>query len=235
GRYSRSPKDSRRNGAAEPQRKTVPVKTSTSNALVSQYDGVGSYDWSYQEEEEPVNYALMAFSSSSSSSDNELSPTKPEQDLSYTNRPTAPIIEDWVSDSKDESETKAPQILTQSKQLSITAVRPVSTAVPQFKVTRPRHAKPIVTKTNSPIRRHITRSHSPKTSNSPPRVTAIKAPVGNPQHALKDKGVIDSGCSRHMTGNMSYLSDFEELNGEYVTFGGNPKGGKISRKGKIRT
>nr|GEZ57983.1 ribonuclease H-like domain-containing protein [Tanacetum cinerariifolium] len=54
---------------------------------------------------------------------------------------------------------------------------------------------------------------------------------GNPQKALKDKGVIDSGCSRHMTGNMSYLSDFEELNGGYVTFGGNPKGGKIIGKG----
>nr|GEX10216.1 putative ribonuclease H-like domain-containing protein [Tanacetum cinerariifolium] len=33
---------------------------------------------------------------------------------------------------------------------------------------------------------------------------------------------------------MSYLSDFEELNGGYVSFGGNPKGGKISSKGKIR-
>nr|GFA06947.1 putative ribonuclease H-like domain-containing protein [Tanacetum cinerariifolium] len=52
----------------------------------------------------------------------------------------------------------------------------------------------------------------------------------NPQYALKDKGVIDSGCSRHMTGNMSYLSDFEELNGGYVAFGGNPKGGKFEGK-----
>nr|GEY66938.1 putative ribonuclease H-like domain-containing protein [Tanacetum cinerariifolium] len=58
---------------------------------------------------------------------------------------------------------------------------------------------------------------------------------GNPQHALKDKGVIDSVCSRYMTGNMSYLFDFEELNGRYVSFGGNPKDGKISTKGKIRT
>nr|GFA36711.1 ribonuclease H-like domain-containing protein [Tanacetum cinerariifolium] len=53
--------------------------------------------------------------------------------------------------------------------------------------------------------------------------------------ALKDKGVIDSGCSRHMTGNISYLSDFKEINGGYVAFGGNPKGGKIIGKGKIRT
>nr|GFD41575.1 putative ribonuclease H-like domain-containing protein [Tanacetum cinerariifolium] len=34
---------------------------------------------------------------------------------------------------------------------------------------------------------------------------------------------------------MSYLSDFEELNGGYVAFGGNPKGGKITAKGKIKT
>nr|GEY54735.1 hypothetical protein [Tanacetum cinerariifolium] len=53
---------------------------------------------------------------------------------------------------------------------------------------------------------------------------------GNPQQALKDKGVIDSGFSRHMTGNISYLSDFEEINGGYVAFGENPKGGKITGK-----
>nr|GFA80525.1 ribonuclease H-like domain-containing protein [Tanacetum cinerariifolium] len=58
---------------------------------------------------------------------------------------------------------------------------------------------------------------------------------GNPQQALKDKCVVDSGCSRHMTGNISFLSDFEEFNGGYVSFGGNPKGGKISGKCKIKT
>nr|GEZ72885.1 hypothetical protein [Tanacetum cinerariifolium] len=71
-REYRSPKDSRRNGVAEPQRRTVSVDTSTSNALVSQCDGVGSYDWSYQAEDEPTNFSLMAFSPSSSSSDSEV-------------------------------------------------------------------------------------------------------------------------------------------------------------------
>ncbi|GJT80196.1 hypothetical protein Tco_1054538 [Tanacetum coccineum] len=52
---------------------------------------------------------------------------------------------------------------------------------------------------------------------------------------LKDKGVIGSRCSRHMTGNRSYLIDYEEIDGEFVAFGGNSKGGKITRKGKIRT
>nr|GEY57061.1 hypothetical protein [Tanacetum cinerariifolium] len=56
-------------------RRTVPVEVSTSNALVSQFDAVGGYDWSFQVNKEPTNYALMAYassgSSSSSGSDNE--------------------------------------------------------------------------------------------------------------------------------------------------------------------
>ncbi|GKA16565.1 ribonuclease H-like domain-containing protein [Tanacetum coccineum] len=58
---------------------------------------------------------------------------------------------------------------------------------------------------------------------------------GNPQLELQEKGVIDNGCSRHMTGNKSYLSDYEEIDGGFVAFGGDPKGGKITSKGKIST
>ncbi|GJR30254.1 hypothetical protein Tco_1106486 [Tanacetum coccineum] len=58
---------------------------------------------------------------------------------------------------------------------------------------------------------------------------------GNTQQDLKDKGVIDSRCSRHMIGNRSYLIDYEEIDRGFVSFGGNSKGGKITRKGKIRT
>ncbi|GKB36662.1 putative ribonuclease H-like domain-containing protein [Tanacetum coccineum] len=43
---------------------------------------------------------------------------------------------------------------------------------------------------------------------------------GNPQQDLKDKGVIDSGCSRHMTGNRSYLTDYKEINKGFVAFEG---------------
>ncbi|GJZ72608.1 ribonuclease H-like domain-containing protein [Tanacetum coccineum] len=50
-----------------------------------------------------------------------------------------------------------------------------------------------------------------------------------------DKGIIDSGCSRHMTVNMSYLTDYEEIDGGYVAFGGNPKQGKIIGKCTIKT
>nr|GEX65020.1 ribonuclease H-like domain-containing protein [Tanacetum cinerariifolium] len=65
--------------------------------------------------------------------------------------------------------------------------------------------------------------------------TAYPRPRGNPQLELQEKSVIDSGCSRHMIGNMSYLSEYEEIDGGYIAFGGDPKGGKITSKGKIST
>ncbi|GJZ59082.1 putative ribonuclease H-like domain-containing protein [Tanacetum coccineum] len=52
---------------------------------------------------------------------------------------------------------------------------------------------------------------------------------------LKETSVMDSGCSSHMTGNKAYLSDYEDFNGGFVAFGSDPKGGKITGKGKIKT
>nr|GEV09989.1 hypothetical protein [Tanacetum cinerariifolium] len=74
-RECRSPRD---NMNTEAPRRTVLVEASTLNALVSQCDAVGGYDWSFQDDEEPTNYALMAYSSSGSSSslgsDNKVAP-----------------------------------------------------------------------------------------------------------------------------------------------------------------
>nr|GEW35025.1 ribonuclease H-like domain-containing protein [Tanacetum cinerariifolium] len=221
-RECRSPKDTKRNVLAEPQRRN-----------------------SFQVEEEPTNYALMVFTSlSSSSSDNETdyyekkmaeTPARNHAQRGHNQhyaRMTLPNPQRHVVPTT---------VLTKSKLVPLTVARPVTTVVLQPHVTRPRPAKTIVTKPFSPPRRTINRRPSHPASNFPLKVTAAKAPKvnavkgGNPQHALKDKRVIDNGCSRHMIGNMSYLSDFEEINGGYVAFGGNPKGGKITGKGKIRT
>ncbi|GJZ50329.1 hypothetical protein Tco_0604519 [Tanacetum coccineum] len=56
---------------------------------------------------------------------------------------------------------------------------------------------------------------------------------GKPQQ--DDTGFVDSGCSRHMTGNIAYLSNFKEFDGGYVTFGGGAHGGKITGKGTLKT
>nr|GEW34470.1 retrovirus-related Pol polyprotein from transposon TNT 1-94 [Tanacetum cinerariifolium] len=464
-RKCRSPKDERRNGAADSQRRNVLVETYILNSLVSQCDGVGSYDWSFQAEDEPANYALMAFSSLSSFTDNEvvscskaytkayaqlqshydkltadfrksqfdvisyqtgleyvearllvyqqnefvleeditllklevqlrdnalvslrqtlekaeqerddlklklekfqtsfknliellasqtnaktglgynsqvftramfdyndylssgsdeslppspiydryqsgngyhdvplpyigifmppkpdlvvnnapnaietdhstfnkLSPSKLDQDLSHTNRPSAPIIEDWVSDSEAESETKTPQNVPTATPKSASP-KPTSNGKHRNRKacfvcksldhlikdydyhekkmaqsTSRNHAhmgnhKQYAQMTLQNPQRHmvpalvLTQSKPVPTTDVRPVSTVVPKIKGNLQHALKDKGVIDSGCSRNMTGNMSYLSDFEELNGGYVAFGGNPKGGKTSGKGKF--
>ncbi|GKD09577.1 hypothetical protein Tco_1189262 [Tanacetum coccineum] len=51
----------------EPTRRIVPVKETTLNTFVSQCDGFG-YDWSDQAEEGPTDFALMAYSSTSTNS-----------------------------------------------------------------------------------------------------------------------------------------------------------------------
>ncbi|GJZ18844.1 hypothetical protein Tco_0555434, partial [Tanacetum coccineum] len=59
--------------------------------------------------------------------------------------------------------------------------------------------------------------------------------VKTSDHTLKnmvDRGIFDSGCSGHMTGNKDQLEDFEEFNGGSVTFGGSK--GYITGKGRIR-
>ncbi|GKE96664.1 hypothetical protein Tco_1581519 [Tanacetum coccineum] len=62
-----------------------------------------------------------------------------------------------------------------------------------------------------------------------------KFEYGNPEICLQDHAVVDSGCSSHMTGNKAYLQDYEDYNGGFVSFRSDPKGGKITGKGKIRT
>ncbi|GJX51884.1 putative ribonuclease H-like domain-containing protein, partial [Tanacetum coccineum] len=74
-----------------------------------------------------------------------------------------------------------------------------------------------------------------------PRAVLLKAgltPVntvwpGKPQQ--DDKGFVDSGCSSHITRNITYLSDFKEFVRGYVAFGGGAYGGRITGKGTLKT
>ncbi|GJQ90764.1 putative ribonuclease H-like domain-containing protein [Tanacetum coccineum] len=60
------------------------------------------------------------------------------------------------------------------------------------------------------------------------------------QYMLKKFDYVDlqgrlNGYSRHITRIKSFLTDYQEIDGGFVAFGGSPKGGKITGKGKIRT
>ncbi|GJV21572.1 putative ribonuclease H-like domain-containing protein [Tanacetum coccineum] len=71
----------------------------------------------------------------------------------------------------------------------------------------------------SPIKYSYFKAHLPL------RRPFNKKSAGNPQYALQDQGIFDSGCSRHMTGNKSYLTDYQDIDGGFVAFAGSPKGG----------
>nr|GFA61669.1 putative ribonuclease H-like domain-containing protein [Tanacetum cinerariifolium] len=67
----------------------------------------------------------------------------------------------------------------------------------------------------------------------PVNTTRPNPAVVNVVRVQENQGYVDSGCSRHMTGNMSYLLDFNEFNGGYVTFKRGENGDRIIGKGTI--
>nr|GEV46686.1 hypothetical protein [Tanacetum cinerariifolium] len=225
-RECRSSKDTKRNGAAEPQMRNVLVVTYTSNALVSQCLGYNSqvftramfdcddYLSSGSDDSLPpspiydryqsgngyhavppphkgtfmpsipdlvFNNAPIDVETNHPAFIVKLSLTKPDQDL-----PSVQHVETIIPAATPKHMVHV-AIVTQSKPVSITAARPVSTVVPKIKVTRPRHVQPIVTKTKSPTKRHINRSPSPKACNSPPEVTDVKAPMVNAAKGMLGK------------------------------------------------
>ncbi|GKD33125.1 putative ribonuclease H-like domain-containing protein, partial [Tanacetum coccineum] len=134
----------------------------------------------------------------------------------------------------------------------------VPTAVLTSTVMKVNTVKPIVNrvrpanvfhKTHSPSSRPFKRTTILSKKNSKSKVNTAKvnavSAVGGkeklllspqqdyPHRALKNKGIIDSGCSRHMTGNKAYLAEFQDFNGGPVAFGGSK--GYITGKGKIKT
>nr|GEV06274.1 hypothetical protein [Tanacetum cinerariifolium] len=308
-RARRSPKDTRNK---DTQRRNVLVETSTSNALVSQCDGVGSYDWSFQADEEPINYTLMAFTSSSSlSSDNEVAHCtkacskayatlqshydkltndlrKSQFDVLSYKRGLESVAARLVVYQENENLFEEDiKLLKLDVMLRDNALMFVSDELTSYESdvsvpTSPVHDRyksgegyhtvpPPYTGTFMPPKHDLVFHDAPIVCETVSNVFHVElsttkptkemsqsnrpsAPIiedwiqvshglglqktlsflfdvhGNPQQDLKDKGVIDSGCSRHITSNISYLSNFETINGGYVAFGGNLKVGKITGK-----
>ncbi|GKB10025.1 putative ribonuclease H-like domain-containing protein [Tanacetum coccineum] len=156
--FDRAPRNQENRGR-ENIRRTVTVENPTKNALVAQ-DGIGGYDWSYQaEEEHPTNYALMAYTSSGSSSS-----------LEFRFLSSPPYTGNFIPSKSD---------LTFMDE--IVKIEPKTVRKNSF---RP----PVIEDWNS-----------------------NDDSEGKPQrNVTREKGVIDSGCSRHMTGNKCYLTKYED-------------------------
>ncbi|GKD47978.1 hypothetical protein Tco_1276954, partial [Tanacetum coccineum] len=141
--------------------------------------------------------------------------------------------------------------LTWSGLISVNAVRPVNTVQSRITMNNAGPMKNIINNAYSTTKRPFNKITTSNSSNFTRKVNTIKETrvntarpkavlsdvKGNKGNAqdLKEKGVIDSGCSSHMTENRSYLIDYEEIDEGFVAFRGNSKGGKVTGKGKIRT
>nr|GEU28706.1 ribonuclease H-like domain, Gag-pre-integrase domain protein [Tanacetum cinerariifolium] len=126
----------------------------------------------------------------------------------------------------------ARQNFTSQAALTSTA-RKVNTARPKVNENRPRQN---MYKSHSPIRRPFNKTTAPKENFAQHKVNTawdksvsvvgangkllLRPQQDNPHQTLKGKGIIDSGCSRHMTGNKAYLVDYHDFNGGLVAFGG---------------
>ncbi|GJV75686.1 putative ribonuclease H-like domain-containing protein [Tanacetum coccineum] len=138
----------------------------------------------------------------------------------------------------------ARQVNTTYSKLTVNAARPMSylSNTTHSTIKRPIHKNTTFKNSNINQRVNTVRDKNVNIARSKEvvkenNVNAVKASAcwGNPQMDLQDQGVIDSRCSRHMAGNMSYLTNYEKIDRGYVAFGGNPKGGKITRKCTIKT
>ncbi|GJS01017.1 retrovirus-related pol polyprotein from transposon TNT 1-94 [Tanacetum coccineum] len=119
-------------------------------------------------------------------------------------------------------------VLTRPGPISLNTARPVNTIQLRTTVNNAGPMKNVITNAYSTARRPFNKTTA--TNNSNLNKKKLKLLRGNPQQDLKDKGVIDSGCSRYMTGNISYLTYYEDIDGGFISFGGNSKRGKITGK-----
>nr|GEX98815.1 reverse transcriptase domain-containing protein [Tanacetum cinerariifolium] len=205
-------------------------------------------DWSGHVEEDAQNYALMAYSSSNSGSDNEnssknisrlvntqmsandkfglgvetttsmLAPVENAPKVVYEPKvwTDAPIIEEYESDSDNDSvenvkETgtpnHSPKIEKQDrnghtrKGLGYALTRKACFVCGSF--------SHLIRDCDFHEKRMAKQAELSKSKNK-----------DDPHRALKNKRIVDSVCSRHMTGNKAHLANYQEFKGDSVAFGG---------------
>ncbi|GJY41809.1 hypothetical protein Tco_0429079 [Tanacetum coccineum] len=222
---------------------TRSIQRDSNSECLKLKNGIGGYDWSYQaEEEKPTNHALMAFTSSgsSSSSDSELLAASLAEKF-------CELTDNYESRNMDVTLFYTPN---NNKTIEIRCLHTVRSNA----VSDEHTIAPIIEEGTQMMKVYIDYTVRPNTE----KIESVKtvrvktdAPKQNKQYPkkgtkeigtilwqpttkeYKEKGIIDNGCSRHMTGNKCYLDEYEDYDGGFVSFGDGK--GRISGKGKIKT
>ncbi|GKC12901.1 putative ribonuclease H-like domain-containing protein, partial [Tanacetum coccineum] len=226
----------------ESTRRIVHVETSTSTALVS-CDGLGGYDWIDQAEEGP-NYALMAYSSSSSDSKfvNEpvvenckgmSSEAEPKVDCNYhqkqfqNQRMVKPV---WNNAQRVNLQNFAKKTHPCAKKNMVPRAVLMKSGLVLINTARQNISKTAILVNTA---RQVNAAHSNTTVNVVKPMSYLSktthSTVKMPIH--KNTTFKNSNIDQRV----NTVKDYEEIDGGYVAFGGNPKGGKIIRKCTIKT
>nr|GEV12205.1 hypothetical protein [Tanacetum cinerariifolium] len=175
------------------------------------------------EDEAPTNMALIAFSDFEIDLSNSgLEELQQPEFEGYRPKINKNVIEDIPNEVKEShaSLSVKDRVLDNKDCLVESPVvvekKAVVPTIAKVEVVRPKQPRPVNT-----VRPNLA------------VVNVVRVNQGYPQKVQEDPSYVDSGCSRHMTGNMSYLSDFIEFDGGYVTFRGGANGGRIT--GKLTT
>nr|GEZ69477.1 ribonuclease H-like domain-containing protein [Tanacetum cinerariifolium] len=231
GHFSRECRSPRENRNKDTPRRTILVEVSTSNALVSQCDGVElrkKFEKAKKERDE-LKHTLEKFQTSFKNISKLLeSQITDKTSLGYDHQ----VFNNQVFDCH-----KFPSFESDDSVLT-------SSMHNRYKSSEEYHVvPPPYTGTFMPSKPDLVFHDGPPTSETVPIVVNVKYSTNKSSKDMSKTLRLDApiikdwtfdsedkfehesiGCSRHMTGNISFLSDFEEINEGYVAFGGKPKG-----------
>nr|GEY12418.1 hypothetical protein [Tanacetum cinerariifolium] len=232
--------------------RNAPVDTSTTNALVVQ-DGIGDqmgleslearivvHEKNEAVYEEDIAFLKYDVQELDSKDKNVFEPkevkkiVKPSlEKIEFVNARNT-TVENANKAEKPRKFSQSPRVLTKSRQVlvntakqsshraasSISTARHINTDASRPHVNNALPTTYSFFKAHSPVKRPFNQKSAAKTNNFNEKVNTAK---GNPQYALQDQGIFDNEYSRNMTGNKSYLTDYQEINDGFVAFGGNDK------------
>ncbi|GJR33705.1 retrovirus-related pol polyprotein from transposon TNT 1-94 [Tanacetum coccineum] len=190
-------------------------------AMLSKMD---RYDWSYIAQDKPTEFALIAYTSNSSGSDTEV-----QKDNGYHVVPP-PLTGNYMPPLGLTIFLRIWMIFVEIPRVE--SVRPSGVIIEDWVSDNEdifqsndlqAKDKPSLKRTEFTNARN--ESVKPKQAEKPRIIT--QNPKGNLQQALKKKGIFDSGCSRHMTGNKDFLTNYQDIDGGFVAFGGSAREDEI--------
>ncbi|GKA87073.1 ribonuclease H-like domain-containing protein, partial [Tanacetum coccineum] len=210
-------------------RRTVPVETSDAlvvqdNALIVQ-DRLG-YDWSYVAQDEPTEFALMAYTSNSSGSDTEKNEVVYEEKIA--------VLEFEVKDKSN----AITRLKNHGSEL-FNSVFDSRSSDGDDKQTNDRFKKdnayhdvpPPLTGNYMPplpdlsFARLDDSVYRPKANKTMLVLSQVEQGVNNAGQIAVN---VVKGSGLHMTWNKDFLTDYQDIDGGFIAFGGGTRGGKIT-------